>query len=309
MEIGVKIQGGKYISFDDVPQINPFQQKDSPANRAFLTRWLKTLSRLDDNHTMETINKVIDANYSLDKQDRTLANLYLKFGLKGEGGFYDNMARWLPDGIYETYFNGEVDNLSFENPIVAFDMTRVNKNPEVLAPIAEYLYHRIETLAEEDPSPFILWTDEYKNYLNNPVLGAKQALAKEQYRKLGGVCVDAVQDPSHVTGTMKEPNKLGIDTLEQYATFIFFPSASADFELLKQYFGINKTEYDWIRNMANFRKILIKRKTGTSTILNIDLSVIGSLLKAYSSDADKVVQVRELIRDNPRDWEEIWINQ
>lgn len=307
---GILLQGGDYLSFDAIPQINPLQQDDTPANRQFLARWLQGLSGSSDNKAVEIINDTVQKNFELNKRDRNLNNLKIMFGLQEEDSFLDNMARWLPGGMYEAFFNGERDSLQFgQSSMLGIDMTRINKNSEVLGPIAEYMYHRIETMAEETPGPFVLWTDEYRNHIQNPILGPLQVNAKQQYRKLDGVCVDAVQSPEHITGTIDSPNKWGIETLEQYATFIFFPSPSADFEILKEHFNINKEEYDWIRNPINLaaRKVLVKRKSGTSTVLDVNLSALGGLLNCYSSDADKAFRLSALMKEYPSTWRERYL--
>jgi type IV secretion/conjugal transfer VirB4 family ATPase len=304
MQIGITMQGGDYISFDNVPQLNPLQQKDTPANRQFLTNWFKTLSRKTDNQALETINSVIGKNFDLKPSDRNLDNLMNSFGLHEDGSIRDAMNKWFTGGAYEDFFTGKVDSLNFDKSMVGLDMTIINKSPEILEPIAQYLYHRVEQMVVEKPGPFIVWTDEYRNHIQSPILGPLQVNAKQQYRKLDGVCVDAVQDFSHVVGKLKEPNKVGVESIEQYAAFIFFPSQSADYDLLHEYCKISKEEHRWITDTSNFRKVLIKRKTGTSTILDVNLAALGNLLKAYSSDNDQVVKLRRLMETHPNSWKE-----
>ena len=306
-EIAIRIQGGSYTSFDHAPDINPLQLPDNAKNRQFLIEWFKILSRMDNNESLAIIQQAINQNYELYNHERNLKNLEIKFGLDSSGSFLNAMNRWLPEGANGSYFNGKVDSLRFDKSLAAFDMTQIVKTPEILAPMTEYLYHCIESSAIDKPSPFILWTDEYRNYLNDPILGPKQVKAKAEYRKLRGVCVDLAQSPSHIVGDHKNPNKNGIDSLASYATFIFFPDASADFAILHEHFNINQTEYNWIRDTSNFRKVLVKRKSGSSTILNVDLSCLGNLLKAYSSSIDDVARMHQLRKAHPSDWAERYL--
>ena len=302
MEVAIKLQGGEYVSFDSQPKLNPFQQVDSNSNRIFLTNWLQMLSGSTDNRALETIHKVINQSYQLPQGDRYLDSLVSTFGLQTDDSIRDNMARWFSGGAFEGFFTSKTDSLDFKSSMVGFDMTAINKSPEILAPVAAYIYHRIEEMVQENPSPFIVWTDEYKTHITNPILAKETVKAKEQYRKLDGVSVDAVQDISHVVGTKREPNKMGIDSINQYENFIFFPTTSADPDLLSEHCNISNDEFDWITDTSNTRKILLKKKSGSSTILDVDLSRLGMLLKSYSSDADRVMELRKLMKTNKNNW-------
>lgn len=303
MKIGVEIQGGDYISFDRSPQVNPLQQKDSHSNRNFLTNWLKELSGMDDDASLEVINKVINQNFQLAKQDRTLDNLADVFGLNSDDSIRAAMTKWLTGGSYGSYFTGDIDSLGFEKDMIGFDMTRLVNAPDVLGPMVAYMYHRFEEMVVEKPGPFIKWTDEYRHYIQNPFLGAYEVKAKAEWRKLDGVCVDACQNLSHVVGKKGDRNKYGLESIGQYQNFFFFPDPKADFDDLQEFCGINESEFKWIREEPSKRKVLLKRKQGTSTILDVDFKRLGNLLNAFSSDNDKVQTVNRLQREHGRGWE------
>ena len=303
MEVATRLQGGIYIDFQGEPLMNPLHLSDNPVNRTFLNTFLCWLSGTSSDTDKQLIADAIDSSYSLAKEDRTLAGLQLAFGLKDEDSVMAGMEKWLPGGAYGHYFTGKKDSLNFDNPIVTFDMSSVMTMPEVLGPMALYLFHRLEMSIHENPSPFLLFIDEFRNYLAAPAFAEQFTKAAQEYRKLNGVVVAAMQDAAHIY-----KDEIGRQSLNNFGTYILYPAINADEAAYQQGFGLTHAEFQWIRQ-SHPRQVMIKRREGESTILNIDLSPLGRHLKIYDSAATAAQRANTLRKAYSSDWRQRFLGE
>ncbi len=302
MEVATRMQGGHYEDFNDRIELNPFQLENNNINRVFLLNWLQMLSGKNDGTSVEQLNLAINMIYDLDKKDRSLSEMKAAFGVGDESSLFGAMKKWLPDGAYEHYFNSRKDSLSFEKRIVTFDMTTQLDLPDVLAPTIDYIFHRIEQTIIADPSPFFIFVDEVRSYLNS-AFHEKLNKSSQEYRKLDGVICMAAQRAGHVLD-----NKNVKEIASNIATYLLFGDTQADESHYIDKIGLTKAEFKWIKMNAEPRKVMMKRATtGEVAILDVDLKSIGELLNTYSSSA-KNVSLMNAMRKGNTDWKRDYLN-
>ena len=295
MKIFTAMHDGEYQNFGakSMP-IAPLQLNDTAANRAFLGQWFQLLTGKGDEQSLHTISNAIANIFELDKKERTLSNVSDAFGLKDPGSIRAALGRWLPGGAYESFFNGKKDALSFENRLVTFDMTALLDNPDILGPMAYYLFHKL-FLSARDDGGYAVFVDELGKYLNSEIFAPKIAMMLEEIRKTNGVFIGAIQEAGTVLDHAIAPkikNNIG--------TYILFPEPRAEKKHYIEELRLNQTEYDWIKK-PHHRQVLVKRRDGQSVVLNIDLKPLGPLLRVFDSSSDAIREM-ENIRKKKDDW-------
>ncbi|MCP3965218.1 MAG: hypothetical protein GY718_02530 [Lentisphaerae bacterium] len=70
---------------------------------------------------------------------------------------------------------------------------------------------------------------------------------------------------------------------------------------------LNETEFNWITK-PHPREVMVKRKTGESVILNIDLAPLKNHLKIFDSSSDSRQHMDNLRRNNKEDWKSLFLN-
>lgn len=297
MEVAVRMQGGTYTDFLDTPDLAPLQLPDTPANRAFLATWFEDLVGRTDDEAKARIAQAIDMIYRIPRQERTLAAVADAFGQPAPGSVRKGLEKWLPDGAFGSFFTGKRDALDFSNTLIGMDMTAVLDMPEVLGPLTRYIFHRIETTQQAEGAPFFIHIDEFRNYLQAPSFRPFFDKATQEYRKLDGVIAASMQTAKHIWDFDK--GRALID-LENIASFFLFPDPSADPEPYLEGFGLTKEEFDWIKK-PHYRQVMLKRRGGPSTILNIDMTSLGELLRVYDGSSEAVRRLNRL-RRRYSDW-------
>lgn len=300
MRIFTSMHDGVYHDFSRKLAINPLQLEGTPANRSFLSQWFQMLTGRTDEKSVETIGRAILQAYELEKKQRTLENLALAFGGKEEGSIRNSLGPWLPGGNNDIYFNGVKDSLDFENPLVVFDMTTLLGVPEVLGPMAYYIFHKLYLIAKER-GRYAVFVDELPKYLGSPLFVPKVEMMLQEIRKTDGIFIGAVQDAGAI---FNHPSKDKFRA--NIGTYLLFPEPGADEKYYMGDLRLNRTEFDWIRK-PHHREIMVKRKGGESVILNIDLSPLGRYLKVFDSSANSTKKM-ESLRRKTNDWKTLYIH-
>ena len=103
VEIFTRAIGGAYINFDgdkDATALNPFSCDDNPENRAFLRRWLRAITMVDDAQSEKEIGRAVTTAFEyLRPEERTLKNLH-KSCFSPTGAMRRELFRWVNDQQY-----------------------------------------------------------------------------------------------------------------------------------------------------------------------------------------------------------------
>lgn len=298
--------GGDYLNFPDDVQMNPFQIKDTKANRMFLFSWLKRLGGIDDNDSKydSKLNDLIETNFELDKKDRGFKSLLSSLGRDGDP-FYQAFQRWLPDQALGEFFNGERDSFNFDKDIVTFDATYILDEPEILARVTDYMFQQIMATVSEKVTPHVLFFDESPRYFRDPKFRNVMLEKLQEQRKKGGVVVLAAQNPQQYLDIGKDFAKSVVNAL---AHIIVYPNSGATKDEYCDLLGFNESELEWIKNTPiTARKVMVKnRATGSSVVLDIDLTPLNQgthkLLNCFNSSQAAVDKMTRYQKEFPDHW-------
>lgn len=301
MEVMTRLLGGDYEDFGGESRLNPLHLPDNQNNRSFLAHWFEVLTEQSNDAARAEINLAIDQAYRLDSADRRLEEIATAFGLKKSGSVRAALEKWLPDGQFGHFFNGKRDALSFDKWLVTLDATTILDLPEVLGSMTLYLFHRLRMTVLDDPGPYCIFIDEMNKYLETAAFGPGIRNLGQEIRKTDGVLIGAVQEASSLL-----ENEYGRKLIDNTATYLLFPSATAEHEHYVKGLGLTESEFKWIKTPSK-RLVMVKRREGESTIINVDLSAIGNYLKVFDSAATSVRRLNTLRKQRSEEWRNAYL--
>lgn len=298
VEIFCKAIGGAYINFDgdkDATSLNPFSCDDNPENRAFLRRWLRAITMVDDAISEKEIGRAVTTAFEyLRPEERTLKNLH-KSCFSPTGAMRRELFRWVNDQQYGLIFNSTNDNLDLTAKFMAFDFTHIFED-ETLAPaVISYIMHRIHELTGRTGEPSLIMIDETAPMLKHPMFRDSFIVGLQEGRKKRQAYLCAFQQPNIIDSL-----GLGEVVRGQCQTIIFFRNPQGMEEDYENW-RLTPREKDFVfgREFKELKyAILVSRPAvGESVILDVDLSGLGPFLKLYSSGRKHVLLAEQLIRE------------
>ncbi len=290
---------GAYIGFDGDDKnvsINPFDCDNTPNNRAFLRRWLRAITMVDDSVSEKEIARAVTTSFDyLRPEERMLSNLY-KSCFSPTGNMRRELFKWVNPEQYGNIFNAQTDSLDLKSKrFTAFDFTHIFED-ETLAPaVISYIMHRIQAEASESGAPALVMIDETAPMLKHPMFRDYFMIGLQEGRKKRQAYLCAFQQPNVI-------DTLGVGEVirGQCQTVIFFRNPQAMPEDYENW-NLTQSEMDFIfgRSYRDFPyAILLSRPaTGESVILDVDLSGLGPYLKIYNSGNKNVLLVEELVKE------------
>lgn len=302
-EIFTRAIGGAYIGFDGDEKnvsMNPFDCTDNPTNRAFLRRWMKAITMVDDALSEKEIGRAVTTAFDyLRPEERVMKNLY-KSCFSPTGNMRRELFRWINPEQYGNIFNADTDSLDLrQKRFMAFDFTHIFED-ETLAPaVISYIMHRIQSETGETGVPSLIMIDETAPMLKHPMFRDYFMIGLQEGRKKRQAYLCAFQQPNII-------DTLGVGEVirGQCQTVIFFRNPQATPEDYANW-NLTQREIDFIfgKSYRDFPyAILLSRPaTGESVILDVDLSGLGPYLKLYNSGRKNVLLVEELIREYGED--------
>lgn len=290
---------GSYIGFDGDEKnvsINPFDCANTPGNRAFLRRWLRAITLVDDAVSEKEIARAVTTAFDyLRPEERMLSNLY-KSCFSPTGNMRRELFKWVNPDQYGNIFNAQEDSLDLKSKrFMAFDFTHIFEDDTLAPAVISYIMHRIQTETGDSGMPALIMIDETAPMLKHPMFRDYFMIGLQEGRKKRQAYLCAFQQPNVI-------DTLGVGEVirGQCQTVLFFRNPQA---MQEDYLNWNLTEaeMDFIfgRSYRDFPyAILLSRPaTGESVIIDVDLSGLGPYLKIYNSGRKNVLLVEDLVKE------------
>lgn len=312
-KVFVKGIGGKYIDLEKEQKtqtpFNPFSIEDSPSGRNFLKYWLYLLASAKATRVVKSgegkvtkqesmqLAKAVDAIYTLPFEKRTLSNIASLF----TGVLAEKMAPWHGEGAYAYLFDHppKKDPLWDEN-VLAFDMTHITKNADVLAAILSYLFYEIT--ARLDGRPTIIVLDEAWSLVNNSVFAPRLEQWLHNLTQENAMVIFATEN---VKDTFK--SEITTKITKSIATQIFLPNNMAENHInsYQKVWQLAPEEFDMLKAMKADRRQFMIRQADATIVARLDLSGLPEL--DILSGGEQTIQVMEEAineagSDEPRKW-------
>ena len=303
-EILLRALGGTYriLGAAHPSGFNPLQLPETPANRAFLVEWLKSLlTAFGESLTDEDLARVSEAisgNFKLAWEHRTLDHVAPFLGMAGPGRLAGRLAIWHGQGEKCNLFGGQDDVLSLNQKVTAFEMGPILADEASLAPVLLYLFHRISSVLDGTPTMIVL--EEAWALLKNPIFAAKIEDWLKTFRKLNAIVIFTTQSIEDAVRSPISPTLIG-----QTATHVYFPNPKAT-EEYRSVFKLSEREVHLIRGVLDKESRFFLLKQGRdSVVARADFSEMPDLLSVLSGRAETLTvldRVRSQVGDDPAVW-------
>lgn len=301
--------GGAYLAVQsEIPgvaacQLNPCHLDLTEENQAFLQRWMRLITGCADADSAEMIARAVRSLAIIPERQRRSLRAVFDEAFDQHSPVRKEMRRWVENKQYGTVFNGPKDTLDLAgNAHVAFDMTRVFDDDLLTRAIVSYLLHRIfETLAH-DASPALIFIDETKPMLAHEMFRREvfEVLLQEG-RKKRVVVVSAFQRPQAIVEA-----GMGEVVRANVPTQIFFRNPNAKRE---DYEGWRLTDREWAFITGQLasaqhlpRAVLVKRASGESVVLDVNLNKLGPWREIFRSGSEFVQRAQACQKTYSRSW-------
>jgi len=303
-EIFLRALGGSYsiLGAAQPSGFNPLQLPDSSENRAFLAEWLKSLLTASgepfSTEDMARVTEAVAGNYKLAWNQRTLANIAPFFGTGGPGRLANRLAMWHGEGARRHLFGAAQDVLSLDHRVMGFEMGEILNDPQSLAPVLFYLFHRIRSSLTGVPTMIVL--EEAWALFGHPLFASKIEGWLKTFRKLNAFLVFATQSVEDAIRSTISPTLVG-----QTATHIYFPNPKATDDY-RTVFRLSERELSLVRDVLDKESRYFLLKQGRdSVVARADLSGMNDVLSVLSGRAESVIRldkIRALVGDEPQVW-------
>lgn len=298
-EIFTRSIGGSYVGFDGDEKnvsLNPFDTANTPNNRAFLRRWMKSITMADDALSEREVARAVTTAFDyLRPEERIMKNLY-KSCFSPTGTMRRELYRWVNPDQYGNIFNADTDSLDLKSKrFMAFDFTHIFEDDTLAPAVISYIMHRIQGETGETGVPSLIMIDETAPMLKHPMFRDYFIIGLQEGRKKRQAYLCAFQQPNII-------DKLGVGEVirGQCQTVIFFRNPQAMMEDYANW-NLTQSELDFVfgRTYRDFPyAILLSRPaTGESVVLDVNLGALGPYLKLYNSGRKNVLLVEQLIKE------------
>ncbi len=278
-EMPIRALGGEYtpVKMGKNTGFNPFEAESDERGAAWLTDWLEAMLKPKGGELspiqIEALAKAARDNAKAAKNLQTISHFRSQLRAVDDGkDLHTRIGRWDKGGQFEWLFNGRgKDSLSFDNDIVAFDLSEIFDNDEVRTAWLSYVFRRIERKVE-DERPTLLVMDEAWKLLDDPYFQSRLKDWMLTMRKKNVAVVLLTQRVSHIS-----ESAAGGAIIESVVTRLIYPSNRNTANELAP-LDLTDRERDFLMQSNVGHRLALMQSGDDSTIIDMDLSALGPLL-------------------------------
>ncbi len=286
-EIFVRACGGNYLALENGQPtgFNPFQCERNEANVQFLADLVKVLAGkgVYSSREEEDIHRAVENILDTPPHLRSMTNFQKSLPNMGDDGLFIRMRKWTAGHSLGWVFDNPVDTIDLKKaPIIGFDYTDLIDNPEVRAPVINYLLHRLEELI--DGRPLIYVMDEFWKILDGA--GGLKEFAKNKQktiRKQNGLGIFATQSPEDALAS-----DIAAALIEQTATMILLPNPNASREDYVEGLKLTDAEYRVVVSLDERSRCFLVKQGHASAVCQLNLRGLDDALSVISASTDNI---------------------
>jgi type IV secretion system protein VirB4 len=302
-EILIRAIGGTYGLIDPgVPTgFNPLQLPKSDENKAFLLDWIKSLLGRPTSATEDKILvKAIAENF---EQEAEAKNLHvfseLVLGQSRDESLAADLQKWHGDGEYAWLFDNEVDTLSLDARVIAFDLTSILDAPIIRTPTLLYMFHRVRMAL--DGSKSLIFIDEGWKALDDEVFANKIKDWLKTIRKMNGVIGFGSQSASDAANS-----SIADSLIEQCPTQIFMPNGKPKSEDYRGAFALTESEFRVVKESGVGSRQFLVKQGQASAVAKLNLAGMDDEIAVLSGRTETVNLLSDIISEVGPD-PEVWL--
>lgn len=296
-EIFVRACGGNYLALENgMPTgFNPFQCERTEENVQFLADLVKVLagksiySSREEEDIFRAVENILDTPMHL----RSMTNFQKSLPNLGDDGLFIRMRKWTAGNSLGWVFDNPRDTVDLTKAnIIGFDYTDIIDNPEVRAPVINYLLHRLEALI--DGRRLIYVMDEFWKILDGK--GGLKEFAKNKQktiRKQNGMGIFATQSPEDALAS-----DISAALIEQTATMILLPNPNASREDYVEGLKLTDAEYQVVVSLDERSRCFLVKQGHASAVCQLNLRGLDNELAVISASTDNIEIMHEVLQVN-----------
>lgn len=294
-EIFVRACGGNYLALENGKPtgFNPFQCERSEENVQFLGDLIKVLagksvySSREEEDIFRAVENMLDTPMHL----RNMTNFQKSLPNLGDDGLFIRMRKWTAGNALGWVFDNPRDTVDLSRAnIIGFDYTDIIDNPEVRAPVINYLLHRLEDLI--DGRRLIYVMDEFWKILDGK--GGLKEFAKNKQktiRKQNGMGIFATQSPEDALAS-----DIASALIEQTATMILLPNPNASREDYVDGLKLTDAEYQVVVSLDERSRCFLVKQGHASAVCQLNLRGMDDALAVISASTDNIEIMHEVLQ-------------
>jgi len=299
-EIFVRACGGNYLALENGQPtgFNPFQCERNEANTQFLSDLMKVLAgkaaytSREEEDIFRGVENMLDTPMHL----RNMTNFQKSLPNMGDDGLFARMRKWTHGNSHGWVFDNPVDTIDLQKAnIIGFDYTDIIDNPEVRAPVINYLLHRLEGLI--DGRRLIYVMDEFWKILDGK--GGLKEFAKNKQktiRKQNGLGIFATQSPEDALAS-----DIAAALIEQTATMILLPNPNASRDDYINGLKLTEAEYQVVVSLDERSRCFLVKQGHASSVCQLNLRGMDDALAVISASTDNIEIMHEVLERRGRE--------
>lgn len=279
LRMAIAAMGGRYaeIKAGQPTGLNPLLTEDGARGEAWLIDWLAALIERGgvtlSPQQADALKSAVRQNVNAPDNLRTFAHFQELVGDAGDGrDLAMRLAEWGPEGRYSWVF-GEADQPMIDltsADVTGIDLTEILSLKTERMAVLSYIFRRLELMFEEK-RPTLLVIDEASTVFDDDFFARWLPKWLVTVRKLNVVVVLLTQFPSQI----RESRSGSI--IQALPNQIIFPNRKADVPDYEG-FALTDNELSFVLTGRTAERQALLRSHDGSTILDVDLSPLGSLL-------------------------------
>ena len=299
-EIFVRACGGNYLALENGQPtgFNPFQCERNEANTQFLADLMKVLAgkaaytSREEEDIFRGVENMLDTPMHL----RNMTNFQKSLPNMGDDGLFARMRKWTHGNSHGWVFDNPVDTIDLQKAnIIGFDYTDIIDNPEVRAPVINYLLHRLEGLI--DGRRLIYVMDEFWKILDGK--GGLKEFAKNKQktiRKQNGLGIFATQSPEDALAS-----DIAAALIEQTATMILLPNPNANRDDYINGLKLTEAEYQVVVSLDERSRCFLVKQGHASSVCQLNLRGMDDALAVISASTDNIEVMHQVMEQRARE--------
>jgi len=295
-EIFVRACGGNYLALENgwPTGFNPFQCARNEANVQFLADLIRLLagksvySAREDEEIFRAVESMLDTPMRL----RNMTNFQKSLPNMGDDGLFLRLRKWTTGNSLGWVFDNPLDTIDLEKAnIIGFDYTDLIDNPEVRAPVINYLLHKLEALI--DGRPLIYVMDEFWKILDGQ--GGLKEFAKNKQktiRKQNGLGIFATQSPEDALAS-----DIAAALIEQTATMILLPNPNASRSDYIEGLKLTEAEFQVVVSLDERSRCFLVKQGHAASVCQLNLRGMDDALAVISASTDNIDIMHQVMHD------------
>jgi type IV secretion system protein VirB4 len=298
-EIFVRACGGNYLALENgrPTGFNPFHCARSETNIQFLTDLVKVLagkpvySAREEEDVFRAVENILDTPLLL----RRMGNFQKSLPNMGDDSVFARLRKWTAGNSLGWVFDNPIDAIDLDKAsIIGFDYTDIIDNPEVRAPVIQYLLHRLEALI--DGRRLIYVMDEFWKILDGSG-GLKEFARNKQktIRKQNGLGIFATQSPEDALAS-----DIAAALVEQTATLVLLPNPNASRDDYVGGLKLTEAEYQVVVNLDERSRCFLVKQGHAASVCQLNLRGMDDALAVISASTENIGIMHRVLDEQAR---------